>query len=336
MGSRQGRFPYKDLVDFSTEEDATTSRLTADRGIYFSSDGLRRQEELLNVSHKKRRVQPSELVDSWGQWILLPDGDRDDDGVEVDDGVYDPGAVQSESADPATLGKRKEYGSTRDPAARWRPLMGFFLDKLARQEGLGDDLQELKCALCDRVCVSGEPTSPRFFKCTDGGQFLQCEKCCLSNHARTPLHVIREWNSGFWVPATLGAIGLIYQLGHGGFACEASDEMVCKMVIIEAPIIHQIRTLEVYRMYSVVGNMNVKDFVTSMERVTDTTASSGMTWVPNRYKQFQRMARQWEFLLRLLRAVRAHTEAGAQNTGQGECAVICWTCPLKRCTCVRL
>ncbi|KAJ6525816.1 hypothetical protein DFH09DRAFT_1046335 [Mycena vulgaris] len=213
-----------------------------------------------------------------------------------------------------------------------------------------------------RVNAASIRVSPRHFYRTP---FLQCEKCCLSHHARTPLHVIREWNGGFWVPATLGAIGLIYQLGHGGFTCEAPDKMVRKMVIIEAPIIHQIRvryckcsksddadnlqqlmrntwypatvmvpgtcatfkTLEAYRMYSVVGNMNVKDFVTSMERVTDTTASSGMTWVPNRYKQFQRMARQWAFLLRLLRAARAHTEAGAQNTSQGECAVICWTWP---------
>jgi hypothetical protein len=90
------------------------------------------------------------------------------------------------------------------------------------------------------------------------------------------------------------------------------------MTIIEAPIIHDIRvryckceksddadnleqllrnswypatvtdpgtcatfkTLEAYRMYNVVGNMNVRDFITALQRVTDTTASSGMSWLP--------------------------------------------------------
>lgn len=117
---------------------------------------------------------------------------------------------------------------------------------------------------------------------------------------------------------TLESLGLVYQLGHGGFPCESPDDISHRMVVIEAPVIHQIRfryckceksdeadnlqqlmrnewypatvtepatcatfkSLEAYRMYSVVGNMNVKDFMTSLERVTNTTASSGMTWVP--------------------------------------------------------
>ncbi|KAJ7848382.1 hypothetical protein B0H14DRAFT_3453195 [Mycena olivaceomarginata] len=33
-------------------------------------------------------------------------------------------------------------------------------------------------------------------------------------------------------------------------------------------------------MYNVVGNLNVRDFITALERITDTTASSGMTWLP--------------------------------------------------------
>jgi hypothetical protein len=40
------------------------------------------------------------------------------------------------------------------------------------------------------------------------------------------------------------------------------------------------RSLEAYRLYNVVGNLNVRDFVTAMERTTDTTACSGMMWLP--------------------------------------------------------
>jgi hypothetical protein len=40
------------------------------------------------------------------------------------------------------------------------------------------------------------------------------------------------------------------------------------------------RTLEVFRLYNVVGNMNVRDFVTAIERMTNTTAFSGLGTVP--------------------------------------------------------
>jgi hypothetical protein len=156
----------------------------------------------------------------------------------------------------------------------------------------------------------------------------------LSHHKLTPLHVIQvcaiqlnfisgtkltisqEWNGNFWSPCTLASLGLVYQLGHGGFPCPCPDT-VRKMTIIEAPIIHQIsvsyckcsksnsainleqlmrngwypatvtdpgtcatfRSLETYRLYNVVGNMNVRDFMTSLERVTDPSAALGMTWL---------------------------------------------------------
>lgn len=119
---------------------------------------------------------------------------------------------------------------------------------------------------------------------------------------------------------TLTDIGLIYQVGHGGLPCIYPDERVHKMTVIEAPVIHQLRiryckcsksdqadnlaqllrnawypatitdpgtcatfkTLEAYRLYNVVGNMNVNDFIHAMERATDATASTGMKWLPVR------------------------------------------------------
>jgi uncharacterized protein YktA (UPF0223 family) len=70
-------------------------------------------------------------------------------------------------------------------------------------------------------------------------------------------------------------------------------------------------------MYNVVSNLNVRDFITALEHVTDTTVSSGMTWLLvsdvaseyeakanlnnlwDRYRQFQRVARQWALLKRI-------------------------------------
>jgi hypothetical protein len=133
---------------------------------------------------------------------------------------------------------------------------------------------------------------------------------------------LQEWNGQFWVSCTLAQIGLVYQLGHGGFPCPFPDSTVRKLVVMEAPIIHEIRvsyckcaksddadnlqqllrnawypatvtdpgtcatfrSLESYRLYNVLGNMNVRDYITSLERMTDPSATSGMTWLPVRYR----------------------------------------------------
>jgi hypothetical protein len=92
---RIGRHTHKNIVDLGENEDYD-SRHIADRGVYFSSDGQRRTEELLNVRHKKRRLGPSALNDVWAEWIPMAEEDL-------------PDTIST----PATaLGKRKEYAST--------------------------------------------------------------------------------------------------------------------------------------------------------------------------------------------------------------------------------
>ncbi|KAJ7830690.1 hypothetical protein B0H13DRAFT_2371831 [Mycena leptocephala] len=232
------------------------------------------------------------------------------------------------------------------PMALFRPMKGFFLDELLRHEGLGDDLENPRCAHCACSFDTQDPNSPCLFKCFDCGQFLQCEDCCVSHHQRAPLHVIEEWNGHYWIDSTLAKLGIIYQLGHGGWPCTSPEETVREMTVIEAPIIHQVkirfcgcsksydadnleqlmrnawypatvtdpktcatfRSLESYRLYNVAGNLNVE-------------------WDDICYKQFQRMARQWAFLKRLKRAGRGHDPAGVGSTKLGECAVHCWACP---------
>ncbi|KAJ7082827.1 hypothetical protein C8R43DRAFT_886408 [Mycena crocata] len=242
----------------------------------------------------------------------------------------------------------------------------MFLDELLRHEGLGDDLDKPECAHCHSAFSQEAENAVQLFKCEDCGEFLQCLECCLSHHSRTPLHVIKqEWSGYFWLPRTLADIGLIYQLGHGGFPCPSPEDTVRKLTVIEAPVIHRIkaryckcdksddadnleqllrnkwypatvtdpgtcatfRSLEAYRLFNVAGNMNVRDYITALEEMTDAGAKAGLTWLPDRYKQFQRMARQWSFLMRLKRAGRGHDLAGPDATKLGECGVDCWACP---------
>ncbi|KAJ7493142.1 hypothetical protein B0H11DRAFT_1911569 [Mycena galericulata] len=324
-----------DYGDRSYEQ--TEATLTADLSVYLSSNGRRRLDELLNVGHKKRRVQPSDLDDSYAQWIPVPD-DGYDDMVDRDSDSNPLNAVGSTPAIPGTK-KRKEYASSDDPMSLWRPLKGLFSDEIICHDGLGDDLDAPRCAHCQAAYGGGT----QIFKCLDCGQHLQCKLCCLSRHLLMPLHIIKEWGGHFWLDRSLAEIGLVYQLGHGGLPCIFPDERVYKMTVIEAPIIHQIRvhyckcersdhadnlaqllrnawypasvtdpgtcatfkTLEAYRLYNVVGNMNVNDFIHAMERATDVTAATGIRWLPG----------------------RVHDPAGVDETKLGECAVQCWACP---------
>ncbi|KAJ7138908.1 hypothetical protein C8R46DRAFT_1234147 [Mycena filopes] len=331
------------------------------RGFYMYTEGrtLLAKEEVVHLRRKKRRLEPSDLNDSLAEWMPVPDDNFNEDAARH------PLAAAVDATAASILGKRKVYMSTVNPMSLFRPMLPFFLDELLRHEGLGDDLGNPHCAHCETVFDPANVTSPRIFKCSDCGEFLQCEGCCLLHHQRTPLHNIQEYNGSFWVDATLAKLGLVYQLGHGGFPCAFPDDRERDMTVIETPFIHRIRiryckcsksddadnleqllrnkwfpatvtdpatcatfrSLEAYRMFNVVGNLNVRDFITALERVTDTTSCTGMTWLPNRYKQFQRMARQWAFVKRLRRVGRGHDPSGVFATKLGETAVRCWPCP---------
>jgi hypothetical protein len=71
MMSRRGRLCSKNIVDF--EEGDNDLMLTADRRMCFSSDGQWCEEELLNLSHKKRHLIPMSLEDQLAQWIPIPE-----------------------------------------------------------------------------------------------------------------------------------------------------------------------------------------------------------------------------------------------------------------------
>ncbi|KAJ7217452.1 hypothetical protein C8J57DRAFT_1095850 [Mycena rebaudengoi] len=196
--------------------------------------------------------------------------------------------------------------------AEWHPLMQFFLDERLRMAGLGDYIDAPCCSLCDQR-VRSDFDQP-FFKCTQCGEFLQCQECCLKRHALMPLHFLKKWNGTFWQSKTLLELGLIYQIGHEGHPCPFPAQEVRNMTVIDTTGIHQIRyrycdctkstktnnlsqllrntwypasvttpttcatfnVLDLFRLLSIIGNVNCHDFIGSLERLTDPTAVTGM------------------------------------------------------------
>ncbi|KAJ7429171.1 hypothetical protein B0H11DRAFT_1769442 [Mycena galericulata] len=159
----------------------------------------------------------------------------------------------------------------------------------------------------------------------------------------------------------LKGVGLVYQLGHHGFPCSfpgAQRSMVVMDVTgiftldvrycgcekaercnnldqllgnawypastVDPGTCATFQVLEVFRLLNVVGNITAHDFVGTLERLTDPLHLSS---VPDRYKAFGRMSRQYAFLQRARRTGRGQEDSGLAKTAPGGMAVHCWTCP---------
>ncbi|KAJ7884955.1 hypothetical protein B0H13DRAFT_2235322 [Mycena leptocephala] len=238
----------------------------------------------------------------------------------------------------------------------WRGQEQQFLNELLRHEGLHDASDNCPC--CDKPFER----SAHQFRCVHCGEFSQCHECILERHALFPLHRVQEWKGSYWVNVTLEGLGSVYQLGHGGHACAHPAPAIHTMVVMDTEHIHTVKyrfcgcdksdragnleqllrnrwypattvdpvtcatfaSLELFHLLNVVGNINVHDFVGTLERRTNATELKS---VPDRYKSFGHMTRQYAFLKRMKRAGRGHDPAGVGNTKNGECAVMCWACP---------
>ncbi|KAJ7824872.1 hypothetical protein B0H14DRAFT_2369302 [Mycena olivaceomarginata] len=262
-----------------------------------------------------------------------------------------------------STGKHKRYASSDSPMELWRPLVQEFLEALLRREGLWNSLYNTGCSCCG----APSSPDLRLFRCDQCRSFLQCKDCVCARYILSPLHCIKEWNGQHWIEAKLsggaGSLGIVYQVGHDGHPCQfPSRERV--MVVIDVTSIHSLtirfcgcekavrvplglvgqlltngwypattidpgtcamfEALEYFRLLNVVGNVNVHDFVGSLERKMDPLRTSN---VPDRYKVFGRMTRQYAYLLRAKRAGCGHLSNGLARAAPGSLAVLCWACP---------
>lgn len=157
-------------------------------------------------------------------------------------------------------------------------------------------------------------------------------------------------------------MGLVFQLGHKGARCRHPDPTPRWMTIIHVNGIHTVayrycacgvsdrehhwqqamrsgwypatthipqtcasmECLNFYRRLKVIATVNVRDYITTLEDMTD---PYGTEWTPDRYKAFLRMSRQWSFLKRVRRSGVAHEPGGMAEAPDGAVAVECWACP---------
>ncbi|KAJ6556339.1 hypothetical protein B0H19DRAFT_947312 [Mycena capillaripes] len=249
-----------------------------------------------------------------------------------------------------------------DPDEEWARLdRETFLDEVVRADGRGDYLHQTVCAAegCKSVDIA--------FRCMDCmAPCLYCEACMAELHQRMPLHHIEWWNGKYFKRTSLKKLGVRIQLGHvfGDKCSNPARSHGDDFVIIGSHTIDEVgldycncgkaqpRTIQLLRMrlypatetsprtavtfaaldrfehMALESKCSGYEFYNSLARETDNT---GLQPSRERYDAFLRMTRQWQHLMLLKRAGRAHepdlTKERIKGTKAGECALLCPACP---------
>ncbi|KAJ7017143.1 hypothetical protein C8F04DRAFT_979864 [Mycena alexandri] len=238
-----------------------------------------------------------------------------------------------------------------------------FLDALLRREGLGDYTFSPSCTCC-QAPLEGATRLFRCTQCGEFLQCKECllARHVLSPLHTVKEWNGEHWIEAR-LSGGEASLGLVYQIGHHGFPCEFPD-VVRTMVVLDLSGVHKISyrycgciksarsvngtlgqllgngwypastidphtcatldTLETFRLLNVVGNVNVQDFVGTLERKTDPLRVGE---APDRYKAFGYMSRQYSFELCAKRTGCGHKTNGISKAKPGVFTVTCWPCP---------
>ncbi|KAJ7576083.1 hypothetical protein C8J56DRAFT_900304 [Mycena floridula] len=293
-------FPLAVIITEMTQKTYAVDRI---RGI---QDGWRLTTVAVPHLHKKAKVTPADLQDdALAQWSPTPLDDLDFEQFAQDANGDGAGEEKDTSEDARTKAPRQ-----RIVEAGW-----------SRPQPLEKDVQQL----------------------------------------RLSLHRVECWNGDFWEKTTLFAKGLTYQLRHARHECPFPDPKGQVLTVMGDNTVQSVRvqwcscdrsdsedrvetllrncwypatvlypqtvatfdTLKAFRVFKVASNMNVRDYVTSLEVLMD---GQRTTEVADRYKAFGCMQRQYAFLMRMKQAGRGHDAGGIAAMKPGRVAVLCWAC----------
>ncbi|KAJ7023326.1 hypothetical protein C8F04DRAFT_1193579 [Mycena alexandri] len=278
-------------------KDPASSQIIGDRGILISDDGERRTERLDNPTGSPW-PKTTAIYQIPAKWTLSQGGPLDSKKRK--------GYASSVSIDSHLGRSMSEFRKFNKPSSK-RPCGCMVWGILARTE--------VRLVSIDAAALSGG-----------------MERGLLdSDHAQ---------GHRFNLP-----------MGHEGRRCKFPQPFVRSLTVIDTTGVHEIkyqffpseRLVSRFvhgsrylrdiqgaghiRLLNVVANVNACDFVTALERLTNATTKTGLRWMPDRYKAFLMMTRQWAFLQRLRCTARCHDPEGIVATKPGECMVNCWGCP---------
>ncbi|KAJ7815837.1 hypothetical protein B0H13DRAFT_2242544 [Mycena leptocephala] len=254
---------------------------------------------------------------------------------------------------PAAIKIKKK--APRYENSTWIPSRDISLDGLLRQEGRG--------AWWMRGCAQCQESNPSW-RCEDcfGGRLL-CIACVTDKHQDEPLHILQEWQGGFFRPRTTRDLGLTYQLGHlpreecefgrltlpvKGFTvlhnngihivdinfcgCPGAARPLDQLLDVgwypattkDPSTAATISLLRRFHKMNLQAHLPAYDFYNALVLLTN---GAGLRKIPNRLPQFMDMIREYRHLQMCKRAGRGHHPDGIVATEPGELAIPCRACP---------
>ncbi|KAJ7575804.1 hypothetical protein C8J56DRAFT_1063043 [Mycena floridula] len=256
--------------------------------------------------------------------------------------------------------KAKRYVASDEPLKAWRPFRDEYLSVIVSLEA-----SKWTGSPCSH-CPEGSMVAEALFRCEDCFEMVPvCAECCVYEHSQMPLHVIKKWNGLFFHKVSLQSLGLRVQLGHAGNSpCPSRRDKPVNFTVIHTNGIHSLSVdycqchsgetagvgfqellrnewfpathlepatavtfhcLEQFHMLTLTGKVTPFDYYTGLQRLTDNT---GCKKVPERYREFLRMGREYRHLRACKRAARGNDgERPIGDTRPGKLAVECPACP---------
>ncbi|KAF9504109.1 hypothetical protein BS47DRAFT_1401750 [Hydnum rufescens UP504] len=247
-------------------------------------------------------------------WEDLPGFPEPDDGAPVN--------ISYEHHMEKPAPRQKKYPGSDRPLMDWVLCRQEYLDSLLFLEGRGEALVVTGCPLCWEPGVwTGqmfEHASLRGLGLTVQLGHLAYQKCPVPVYASSSFIVI-HMNGVHSIRVTFCGCSnaphhRVQLLRRRWFPSTVLQPKSCATF----KVLHQ------YHLLSLSSKISIHHFYDMLERLTNNT---GLVPVPNKYKSFCRMVREWRHLKMLKQAGRGNDPSGMLGTASGELAVICPACP---------
>ncbi|KAJ3833633.1 hypothetical protein F5878DRAFT_665489 [Lentinula raphanica] len=260
----------------------------------------------------------------------------------------------------ASARAKRRYLTSDQPLLEWRKFTDDYLAEFIRNEGRGNGNVDT-CFHCRRNSLDCLP----LFRCMECfPEDLVCENCCRRMHEFRPLDVVEKWNGKFFERISLKTIGVFVQLGHNARTACPNPRVVENFTVIHVNGIHTVRlhycccpnelvagerwqqllrrrwfpathidpqtaaTYQVMNMFHILtlqGKVTTYDFYAGLEKMTDNAA---LVSLPDRYRSFSRMMKEWRHLKMAKRSGRGNdAERSLAETKNGEMGIKCPACP---------
>ncbi|QRV87020.1 hypothetical protein RhiJN_15038 [Ceratobasidium sp. AG-Ba] len=266
--------------------------------------------------------------------------------------------VATETCMPAKPGLERKLKSGRSGKGQ-NEMMHDWAESSA--EGFLNMMLQSKALLFQTsICPNCRGETQEWYQCqTCCGNRQSCASCIRKCHANLPTHRLRKWSGHFFAAVSNQGLGYVLHLGHDGRPCDMGQEQ--DFVIVDVTGVSQTtvrfcqhpgRRSKVYQLMAMgifpcsekqpstgVTFTALRQFhLLSAQFHLPASHYWGMLVnlsnplspdnVPDRYREFQRVARQWQHLQDVKRSGSFQTSQAAEGLRVPDLALRCPVCPI--------